>query len=177
MKTKKVTSLFLTVLVVLIGLAILPIPVSGQIENHLILKKNGYLNKLHFLTGDQITLIREGNKYSEDFYIQGIGTDFILVSGDMIPIKKIAFLIHYRTGFNFVSSGKALMIASPGYLVIGAINALFQGASPVPTLTNVIVAGALLTTGLIFPRFQLRRYPIGKKFTLKIVQSDPAINH
>jgi len=173
MLTKNSTSAFLAGLAVIIGLAFFPMPVSGQIENHLILKKHGYLNKLHFLTGDPITFILEGNKYPEESYIQGIGTDFILVSGQEIPINKITFLIRYRTGFNFVGSGKALMIASPGYLVIGAINALFQGASPVPTVSNLIVAGVFLTAGAIIPGFQVRKYPIGKKFTLKIVQSDP----
>ncbi|MFA5815037.1 MAG: hypothetical protein WC865_05405 [Bacteroidales bacterium] len=113
MQAKNFTSVFLAGLVVLIGLAFLPMPVSGQIENHLILKKNGYLNKLHFLTGDPITFLREGNKYPEESYIQGIGTDFIVISGQVIPINKITFLIWYRTGFNFAGSGKALMIASP----------------------------------------------------------------
>lgn len=176
MESKDFKSAFLSRLAVVIGLVLLSIPVCGQIENHLILKKNGYLNKVHFFTGDPITFIREGNKYPEESYIGGIGTDFIIVSGQVVPINKITFLIRHRTGFNFAASGKALMIASPGYLVIGAINALFQGISPVPTAANLIVAGVLLTTGAIFPAFQVRKYPLGKKFTLKIVQSDPAFN-
>jgi len=176
MQTKKITSVFLARLVFLFVLAFLAIPVSGQIENHLILKKHGYLDKIHFLSGDPITFIREGTNFPEEYYLQGIGTDFIVVSGEVIPINKITFLIRYRTGFNFVGSGKALMIASPGYLVIGAINALFQGTSPVPTVSNLIVAGIFLTAGAIIPGFQVRKYPIGKKFTLKIVQSDPALN-
>ena len=176
MQSKNFTSVSLARLVVIIGLAFLSVPVCGQIDNHLILKKNGYLNKVHFFTGHPITFIREGNKYAEESYIEGIGTEFIIISGQVIPINKITYLIRYRTGFNFAASGKALMIASPGYLVIGAINALFQGISPVPTVTNLIVAGVLLTAGAIFPAFQIRKYPIGKKFTLKIVQSDPALN-
>ncbi len=176
MKADHFTLRFLAGLTVLIGLAFLTMPVSGQIENHLILKKNGYVNKLHFLTGDPITFIREGNNYPEESYIAGIGTDFIVTSGQVIPICKISCVIRYRTGFNFVGSGKALMIAAPGYLVIGAVNALFHGDSPKPTVTNLVVAGVLLTAGVIFPKFQVRKYPIGKKFTLKIVQSDPALN-
>jgi hypothetical protein len=176
MQSKNFTPLFLAGLAVLIGLAFLPIPVSGQVENHLILKKNGYVNKLHFLTGDPITFIREGNKYPEESYLEGIGIDFIVVSGQVIPINQISYLIRYRTGFNFVVSGKALMVAAPGYLVIGAINALLHGDSPKPSVTNLVVAGVLLTAGVIFPKFQVRKYPIGKKFTLKIVQSDPALN-
>jgi len=175
--------MLLTGLTVLAGLFLLPVAVSGQVENHLILKKNGYLNKQHFLAGDPITFIREGNNYPEESYIQGIGTDFIIVSGKEVPINKITFVIRYRTGFNFVGSGKALMIASPGYLVIGAVNELFhhrytgiKASDLVPTVSNLIVAGVLLTTGAILPSFQVRKYHLGRKFSLKIVQSDPALN-
>jgi hypothetical protein len=167
----------------ILWLALLSMPVAGQFENHLILKKNGYLNKLHFFNGDPITFIREGDKFAEESYIQGIGTDFIIVSGHEIPINKIAFLISSRTGFNFESSGKALMIASPGYLVIGFINELFHqrvaglnASALVPTRTNLIVAGSLFAAGAILSGFKVRKYPIGKRFTLRIVQSDPALN-
>jgi ABC-type transport system involved in cytochrome c biogenesis ATPase subunit len=81
-----------------------------------------------------------------------------------------------RTGFSFDTSGKLLMIAAPGYLLVGVINELFRGANVLPTKTNLIVAGSLLASGAIFTTFQVRKYRIGKKFTLKIVQSDPSLN-
>ena len=176
MQAKNFTSALRAIVALAIGLVLLPMPVSGQLANHLILKKNGLHSKMNFLTGDPIEFIRKGEKYQEESYIQGIGTDYIIVSGQVVPIDKIAYVIRHRTGFNFVASGHALMIASPGYLVIGAINALFQGISPVPTVSNLIVAGVLLTTGVIFPGFQVRKYPIGKKFKLMIAQIDPALN-
>lgn len=172
----KLNASWVTRLIILTGLALASIPVSGQIGNHLILRKHGYLNKLHFLTGDPITFIREGNNYPEEYYLQGIGADFIIVSGQVIPINKITHVIRNRTGFNFRASGSAMMIAAPGYLVIGAVNALFQGISPVPTVSNLIVAGALATAGAIIPAFQVRKYHMGRKFSLAIAQSDPALN-
>lgn len=163
------------------GLLFFAIPVWGQMENHLILKKYGFHNKQHYLVGDQITFIREGNNYEEESYIQGIGKDFILVSGQEVPINKIATVVRYRTGFNFRGSGKALMIASPGYLVIGAINELFHqrntgfdASGLVPTVPNLIVAGSLLTAGAILPVFQVRKYHLRNKFSLVVVESDPA---
>jgi len=183
MKAEIPAPAFLIRLAAVIGLALLTLPVCGQIENHLILKKRNYLNKLHFFTGDPITFIREGNNFSEEYYIQGIGTDFIIVSGQTVPVSKITCLVHYRKGFNFKSSGKALMIAAPGYLVIGVINELFHqrntgrnASGLLPTPTNWIVAGSLLTTGLALPMFQVRKYHLGKKFNLRIVESDPALN-
>jgi hypothetical protein len=165
------------------GLILPPFGLSAQMENHLILKKQGFKNKLHFFTGDPITVIRAGNSFPEEYFIQGIGADYLVISGLEVPISSISCVVHYRTGFNFAGSGKALQIAAPGYLVIGAINTLFQHRNTggkfidlIPTPTNLIVAGSLLTAGLILPRFQVRKYPIGKKFTLKVVQSDPAWN-
>ena len=183
MQAKKFKSAFPAVLALAIGLTLFPMPVSGQLANHLILKKNGYHTKMNFLTGDPITFIREGNNFAEGSYIDGIGIDFIVVSGQVIPISKITAVIRTRPGFNFRASGKALMLAAPGYLVIGAINELFhqrgnkfQASGLVPSRGNLIVAGSLLTAGLILPVFQVGRYPIGKKFTLMIAQIDPALN-
>jgi len=161
-------------ILILIVLTLVSFPVCGQIENHMILRKNGFRNKVHFLTGDPIIFIREGNNYTEEYYIQGIGTDCIIVGGDEVPIKNIALVVRYRQGFNFNASGKTLMVAAPGYLLIGAINALFQGISLVPTKTNLIVAGSLATVGAILPTFQIKKYHLGKKYSLAIVQSDPA---
>jgi hypothetical protein len=157
-------------------------PVCGQVENHLILKKNGRIDKIHFFKGDPITFIRDNNRYFEESYIQGIGTDFIIVGGQTIPISRISYLVRTHTGFNFKAAGKGLMIAAPGYLVIGVINELFHHRYTgqklsylVPTPGNLIVAGSLLTAGAILPVFQIRKYHIGRKFSLRIVQSDPAL--
>lgn len=170
-------------LALVLGLGFLSASVQGQIENHLILKKKGYINKMHFLSGDPITFVRQGNDFREETYIQGIGSDFIIVSGRELPIRNISSVEKYRSGFNFKASGKALMIAAPGYLVIGAINELFHQRDTgwdmkkmVPDKRNLIVAGSLLAIGAILPAFQVRNYPIGKNFTLRIVQSDPAFN-
>jgi hypothetical protein len=183
MQAKKSIKLFLSSLATILALTFLTIPVSGQLENHLILKKYGYVDKMHFFTGDPITFIRKGNKYSEESYLQGISINSIIVSGQVIPINDISYVIRYRTGFNFEASGKTLMVAAPGYLVIGAINELFQhrgtklaASDLVPTRTNLIVAGSLLAAGWIFQSFKVRKYPIRKKFSLVIVQSDPAFN-
>ncbi len=176
MPIKKIPTLIWAGLVLMIASVTFTGQATGQTANHLILLKRGHINKVNFFTGDPITFVREGNEYAEETYLQGIGRDYILVSGEEIPIKKISCLVRENTGFNFRVSGKALMIAAPGYLVIGAVNNLFQHVSPVPTVSNLIVAGVLLAAGAVLPAFQVRKYTIGRKFSLKIVQSDPAFN-
>ncbi len=163
-------------LLILFGLTIISLQGFGQINNHLVLRKNGFRNKLNFLAGDPIIFIRDGNSFAEEYYLQGIGTDFIIANGQEIPIKKIDCIIHRRTGFNFRASGGALVIAAPGYLLIGAVNNLFQKISPVPTVTNLVVAASLATAGLLFPRLQVKKYQLGRRYSLIIVQSDPLLN-
>jgi len=157
-------------------LASLTMPASAQLNNHLVMMKKGNLSKVRFLSGDPIAFIRYGSTDVEDYYIQGIGEDFIVVAGQPVPLKKITCLVQTRKGFNFRSSGQALIAAAPGYLIIGAINSLFAGVSLVPSKTSLIVAGSFLTTGAILPLFQTKKYPIGKKYRLLIVPADPALN-
>lgn len=170
---KKIKPGLPAVFAVLLSLSLATAPLAAQMSNHLILVKRGYLNQINYFTGDPIIFIREGNNYAEETYLQGIGTDYIVTGGETVPLKTISHIIRVRTGFNFRSSGKALLVAAPGYLVIGAVNSLFQGVSPVPSVTNLVVAGSFLTAGLIVPKFQVRKYSLGRRFSLKIVQSDP----
>jgi hypothetical protein len=163
-------------LLILLGLSLLTLQGFGQFNNHLVVRKNGFRDKLNFLAGDPIVFIRDGNNYAEEYYLQGIGTDFIIANGQEIPLKKIDCVIHHRTGFNFRSSGGALLVAAPAYLLIGAVNNLFQKISPVPTVTNLVVAGSLATAGLLLPRLQVKKYHLGRKYSLIIVQSDPMLN-
>ena len=160
-------------LAILFMFSVLPQPVSGQLSNHMILLKNNYKNKVNYLPGDPIIYIKKGTTWVEEATIQGIGTDYIIVSGTELPVNQIDYVFRRRTGFNFRGSGKALMYAAPGYVVLGSVNALFAGTSLIPTPGNLIVAGSLLAVGAILPKFQVRKYPIGKKFRLAIVQSDP----
>jgi hypothetical protein len=152
-------------------------PVSAQTQNHLILKKNGYHNRLIYFTGDDISFIRKGNSNIENGILQGIGTDGINILGREIPISEISTLIYCRTSFNFDAGGKMILLASPLYLIIGAINALIQDIRPIWTPGSFIVAGTIASTGLLFGSLQVRKFHLGNKFQLRIVQSDPMLNH
>ncbi|MFH0762125.1 MAG: hypothetical protein V2A67_11545 [Bacteroidota bacterium] len=150
---------------------------SAQTQNHLILKKNGYHNRLQYFTGDDISFIRKGNSYIESGVLQGIGTDRIIIAGEEIPINNIGRLVFHRTSFNFKTGGSIIMLASPLYLILGAVNAFIEDSRPVWTTGSFMVAGSIAATGLLFDSLQVRRFPLGKKFQLRIVQSDPTLNH
>ncbi len=161
---------------ILLGFSLVALQGFGQFNNHLVIRKNGFRDKLNFLAGDPIMFIRDGNTVAEEYYLQGIGTDFIIANGQEIPIRKINCVIHRRMGFNFRSSGGALLAAAPAYLLIGAVNNLFQKISPVPTVTNLVVAGSMATAGLLLPRLQVKKYKLGRRYSIIIVQSDPFLN-
>ena len=175
MDTKKISVAKTIRYFILLGLCLVTLQSFGQLNNHLVLRKNGFRDKLNFLSGDMITFIRQGNEFAEEFYIQGIGIDYIIVNGQVVPLKNISCVIRLRSGFNFRASGGALMGAGPLYLLIGAVNNLFQHISPVPTVSNLVVAGSLVTAGLLLPRFQVKKYPLGRRYSLLVVQSDPML--
>lgn len=149
----------------------------AQTQNHLILKKNGYHNRLQYFTGDEISFIRKGNDYIESGILQGIGTDRIIIAGEEILVGTIGTIVFNRTSFNFKTGGTTIMLASPLYLILGAINSFIQDSRPVWTAGSFIVAGAIAATGLLVRSFQVRKFPIGKKFQLRIVPSDPTLLH
>lgn len=156
-------------------LMLVSFPGLTQIENHLIIKKNGFKNKVHYLAGDAIWL--EWNKLQApvDGIIAGIGIDQILINGMTIPIAEVTKVHRYRTGFNFRAGGKTLQIAAPGFLAVVAANTLIRGDRPIWPSSTLLTSGILLTSGLILPVFQVKHYRMGGKYSLKIVKSDPAL--
>jgi hypothetical protein len=162
-------------LLLVITLVLAVYPVRGQIENHLVIKKNGFKNKVHYLTGDAIWL--EWNKLPSSIsgIIAGIGTDQIFVNGLTIPVDEIKKIHRYRTGFNFKAGGKTLQIAAPGFLAVVAANTLIRGDRPVWPPSSLVTGSVILATGLILPVFQVKHYRMGGRYTLRIVRSDPEL--
>ena len=149
---------------------------SAQTQNHLILKKNGLHNRLQYFTGDEISFIRQGNSYVESGIIQGIGIDRIIIAGEEIPVSTISKLVYQRTSFNYRAGGNTIILASPLYLILGAVNAFIQDSRPIWTAGSFLVSGAIAATGVFISSLQVRKVSLGKKYQLRIVPSDPALN-
>jgi hypothetical protein len=145
----------------------------GQLENHLILKKRNITNLHHFLPGDPITFIRQGNSFDESGTIQGISTDKIIIGGQEIPVRTIETVLYQRKSFNYRAGGSTIALASPLYLALGAVNSLIRNERPIWTPVNFAVAGGILASGLAIRTLQVKKYKLGPKYQLKIVQSDP----
>jgi hypothetical protein len=150
-------------------------PGRGQIENHLVIKKNGFKNKVHYLTGDAIWLEWNRKPSPINGIIAGIGTDQIFVNGLTIPVDEITKIHRFRTSFNFKAGGRTLQIAAPGFLAVVAANTLIRGDRPVWPTSTLVTGGVILATGLILPVFQVKHYRMGGRYTLRIVRSDPEL--
>jgi len=174
MNTKNIHRLGLVFTIIMLSFSVQSLP---QTQNHLILKKNGYHNRLHYFTGDSISLIRIGNTYIENGRIQGIGIDEIILGGKIIQLSEISSIVYTRKSFNYAAGGQMILMASPLYLLLGAVNALIQGIRPLWSSGNLIVAGTIAATGILVSTLQFRKFDLGKKFQLRIVQSDPMLNH
>ena len=83
-------------------------------------------------------------------------------------IGKILFPT--RTGRK--TNGTILMVAGGGVLVLGAVNGLYRGDPPKEwyKTSSYIVAGALAAAGYWLKRSADKKYPIGKKYHLKILE-------
>jgi len=147
---------------------------NAQYQNHLILKK-GIRNKLHFLVGDSIRFVRQGFEWPVEGPITAIGEDFIVVKQDTYSLSEIKTLVYVRKSFGFKAGGKVLRIAGPAFIAMATFNALIRSIRPILTVRNIITGGSLFTAGLILPIFQIRKYPLGEKFFLRIVPSDPEL--
>ncbi len=163
-----------TRLTLLTLVALLPFSGFAQYDNHLILKKS-FRNKRHFLSGDSIRIMRNHYPLPTIGMIEAIGKDFIVIRGETIPIGEINTLYHKRESGIYAGGGKVLQFAGPAFIAMAAFNGLIRSISPILSVGNLITGGTLFTTGLLLPLFQVRKYPLGKRFTLRIVPADASL--
>lgn len=146
-------------------------PTSGQLNNHMILKK-GFRNKIHFLPGDSIIIMKNNFKTPSRELIQAIGEDFIVVRSEELPIKEITAVVKVRA-LHYKAAGYIFKFAGPGYLLTGIINGLISGARPLILPTSALIAGAIFGTGLLLPLLQTKVCYMKRGYYLRIVSYDP----
>ncbi len=146
---------------------------SGQLNNHLILKK-GPRNKIHFLTGDSIILMKNNFKTPYRERIQGIGEDFIVIRNEEVPIKEITGIVKVRA-LHYKAAGHIFKFAGPSLILVGIINGLFSGQRPLIIPQMAIIGGIISGIGFILPTFQTKVYHMKRAYYLRIVPSDLTI--
>ena len=149
------------------------IQAQGQFNNHLILKK-GPRNKMHFLAGDSIILMKNHFKTPVREQIQGIGENFIIIKNEEVQLKEISGIVKYRA-LHYRAAGAALKVAGPGLILLDGINTLISKKEGVPLVgRNVLITGAsMFAAGFLLPKLQIKVYYMDRGYYLRIVPADP----
>ncbi len=167
------------------------IPVSAQMNVLLLQKKQKSFK--HFYTGAFISLETIDKNYADgiiarltndSIYIQhfdiersvtdygGVYLDTAFRYTTAIHIKAVGAIVFAKNAGNRKRNGAILMIAGGGVLVLGAVNGLYRGDPPKDWYkpSGYITAGVLTALGLWMSRSAVKRYYIGKKYHLKVLQ-------
>jgi hypothetical protein len=126
-----------------------------------------------------ITKIANDSIYIRYFEIQRSVTDYGGVYFDTafryttaIHFKDIGKILVIKKNSNKKRNGTILMAAGAGVMVLGAVNGAYRGDPPKDWYkpSGYIVAGALFATGFLMTRTADKKYPIGKKYQLNILE-------
>jgi hypothetical protein len=133
-------------------------PVEGIIEK--ITADSIYLinqNVRRIQRADGAVIFDTTGKYSLLFSLSNIGS---------FPVGK-------QRGKNILTEGTLLMIAGGGYLVLNIFNTTREGDPPFgeENLSNVLIASGLMATGFLLKKAWPKKYYIGKKYHLKVIES------
>ncbi len=140
-------------------------------QQYLILQKQGGIKNYKYRTGDQIMFSLPGNEnvFSGELTLIGDST-FVLDNTLEINIKAVQSI--YRTRHFFRWFSKVLVMAGVVYIGVEAVNGVINNDSPMISKQTAIAASVMVGTGLILNVFKTRKFKIGDKYHLKILNFD-----
>jgi hypothetical protein len=126
-----------------------------------------------------ITKITSDSVYIRSYDLERSGTDYGAVYID--TVFRYTTAIHYNeigavlvldTKSNRKTNGTILVIAGGGVLFLGAVNGLYRGDPPKDWYkpSGFILAGVFTALGIWLRRSADKKYDIGKKYQLKILE-------
>jgi hypothetical protein len=132
-------------------------PVEGMIEK--ITTDSIYLinhNVRRIQRADGAVIFDTAGRYRSSFSLANLGS---------FPAGK-------QQGKNILTDGTLLMIAGGGYLVLNIFNTTRQGDPPFgeENLPNVLIASGLVATGFLLKKAWPKKYTIGRKYYLKVIE-------
>lgn len=176
-------------LIILIGSSIFSC--SAQ-NNELLLKKKNKTVRT-FFPGKYITLetveknyadgiitkITKDSIYIRHFDIErsesdygGVYIDTAFRYSTVIHVKDINAILDFKNSANRKRNGTILMVAGGGVMVLGAVNGLYRGDPPKDWYkpSGYITAAALMATGFLLRKSAEKRFQIGKKYKLVVIE-------
>lgn len=176
-------------LILLVGLSVYS--ASAQ-NNELLLKKKNKTIRT-FFPGKYITLetveknyadgvitrITKDSIYIRHFDIErsvsdygGVYLDTAFRYTTVIHVKDINAILDFKNSENRKRNGTILMIAGGGVMLLGAVNGLYRGDPPKDWYkpSGYITAAALTAAGLLMRKSADKRFVIGKKYKLVVIE-------
>jgi hypothetical protein len=133
----------------------------------IVLEKKG-VNVKTYATGMDINMQTIYNQWFTGS-IEAIRHDSLFVNGIAFHYKEIAAIRMERKKLDYETDGSLLIIAGGGVLLLGAVNGLYRHdqAKTWYTTGSFITAAALLATGFFIKGSRIKKYQLGRKFTLQ----------
>lgn len=126
--------------------------------------------RIKYYIGDEITFKLKDSHKKQNGKIVSFGDSlFQLENKTIVNIKEIKVI--YRNNANFVTHGlsRFCLIFGPGFLGLDTFNNLINKRKPLINDMAVKEGAAFVGGGLILKNMMKRRYKLGKKKTIKIV--------
>lgn len=126
--------------------------------------------RIKYYLGDEITFkLKDGHKKQKGKIIAFSDTTFQLENKTFVNIKDIKAI--YRNNENFVTHGLArfCLVFGPGFLGLDTFNNLINKRKPLINDMAVKESAAFVGGGLIFKNMMKRRYKIGKRKSIKVI--------
>ena len=158
---------FFTALILFSLVSLVSPEVSAQ-NYLLLLKKKGSHKNYKFPLGSEISLrsSTKDKKISGDIH-QITDTTILVDFITEVNLEDISYVYRDRYFFKLFSS--LLFVAGGGYLVLDGVNRTINHQYPIITQNTLIVTGSLVGVGFAFKLMDTRRYRIGKKWELQLL--------
>ncbi|MFL5754121.1 MAG: hypothetical protein ACJ76F_11985 [Bacteroidia bacterium] len=105
--------------------------------------------------------------------IEGLGDSLIVFKGRTVGIDEIAMV--YRDRSNFVTRGLSTFFIGLGigFVSLDSFNNFINNERPIVKQQALIESASFLAAGLLLKKLGLKRYRIGKRRSLRILDISP----
>jgi hypothetical protein len=134
----------------------------------LLLKKKGNPKNYKYFLASEISLRNGFNDRKVTGQIHMITDTSIIVNYNIeVFIDQITWMYRERYFFRLLSP--ILMVAGGGYFILDGFNRAINKQYPIITENNMLISGVLIGVGLVIKPLGTKRYRIGKRWELQML--------
>ena len=137
----------------------------------MILNKNGRTKRIRFFVGDWITFKLKGDKFKWSGEITAIDKERVEINQGKIPISRFSTIILSKNSYG---AGLTRSAIGTGFVASGIFLAsAVLSKNKVRKQDHYVISGGFFALSSIFSLFQKRKYKLGEKRQLKIIEVKP----